>query len=115
MKFVQLTVAAITVLYGIWAVLAPETILSLTGLTADNTRGITEARVALGALYIGLGGYCLWNRSFSAFAALGSGYAAMAVTRLAFIFLDGSGDPGNWTVLALETACAVALLPRTKS
>lgn len=112
MKFLQLLVAALTVAYGIWAVLAPETVLSMIGLSASGNRGLTEARTALGALYIGLGGYCLWSRSLSAFGVLGAGFAAMAVVRLAFIFLEDSGTVSNWTSLAIETGCALALLPR---
>lgn len=112
MKLLQILVAALTVIYGIWAVFAPETILGLTGLASTGSQGITEARVALGALYIGLGGYCLWSRNLCAFGVLGAGYAAMAVVRLISIFVDGSGDAGNWTTLAIETGCAIALLSR---
>jgi hypothetical protein len=112
MKLLQLLVAALTVLYGIWAVFAPETILALTGLTTTGSRGVTEARVALGALYLGLGGYCLWSRNLCAFGVLGAGYAAMAAVRLISIFVDGSGDTGNWTLLTIETGCAIALLSR---
>ena len=110
MTLLKLLAAALTVAYGIWAVFMPEEVLSLVGMAAEGPRGITEARAALGALYIGLGTYCLWARTPAAFATLGAGYAAMAAVRLIAIFTDHSADTSNWASLGIEFLCAVVLL-----
>lgn len=110
MTLLKLLAAALTVAYGIWAVFMPEEVMSLVGMAAEGPRGITEARAALGALYIGLGIYCLWVRTPAAFATLGAGYAAMAAVRLIAIFTDNSADTSNWASLAIEVLCAIVLL-----
>lgn len=110
MTILKLLAAALTVAYGIWAVFMPEKILSLVGLAAEGPRGITEARAALGALYIGLGVNCLWVRTPAVFATLGAGYAAMAAVRVIAIFTDDSADTSNLASLAIEALCSIVLL-----
>lgn len=114
MLIVKMAIAGLTLLFGIWAALAPEQVMALVGMAATGPRGVSEARVALGAIYIGLGAYCLWMRAPSAFATLGAAYCVMASVRLISIFVDGSADTSNWASLAVETLCGVALLvPRS--
>jgi hypothetical protein len=72
MTIVKMIIAGLTLLFGIWAAFAPEQVMALVGMAATGPRGISEARVALGAIYIGLGMYCLWTRSPSAFSTLGA-------------------------------------------
>ena len=110
MTIVKMVIAGRTLLFGIWAAFAPEQVMALVGMAATGPRGISEARVALGAIYIGLGGYCLWTRLPSAFATLGAAYCVMASVRLIAIFVDGSADFSNWASLAVEGLCGVALL-----
>jgi hypothetical protein len=107
---IKLIAASLTLLFGIWAVAAPEKVMSLIGMAATGPRGITEARVALGAIYIGLGAYCLWTRTPAAFATLGAAYCVMATVRLISIFADGSADTSNWASLAVEALCGLVLL-----
>lgn len=115
MTIVKMFIAGLTMLFGIWAALLPEQVMALVGMAATGPRGITEARVALGAIYIGLGAYCLWTRAPSAFAALGAAYCVMASVRLISIFMDGSADISNWASLVVEALCGVALLMQRSS
>lgn len=110
MPTVKLLIAVATIAFGIWAVLAPRRALALVGLTADGARGITESRVALGAIYIGAGGACLWLQEPAAFATLGLAYLVMAMVRLIAIVVDRSGNASNWASLVLEVGLGVLLL-----
>jgi len=110
MLTVKLIIAVITIVWGVWAVLAPRRVLALVGLGAEGARGVTESRVALGALYIGAGGACLWLPEPAAFATLGLAYAAMAAVRLPAIIIDRSADASNWASLVLEVGLGGLLL-----
>ena len=103
-------IAIATLMFGVWATLAPRKLLLLVGLAAQDGRGITEARVAFGAIYIGTGLTCLWFREQAVFAALGFAYLVMAGVRLVAIVRDQSSDRSNWASLALETVMGLLLL-----
>lgn len=110
MLTVKLIIAVATIAFGVWATLAPRRVLRLVGLAAEGARGITETRVALGAIYLGAGGACLWLQEPAAFATLGLAYLVMAIVRLAAIVTDRSADPSNWASLILEAGLGVLLL-----
>ena len=55
MLIAKLVVAGITLLFGVWVILAPRKVLPFIGMSADGPRGITETRVALGAIYVEAG------------------------------------------------------------
>lgn len=110
MLTIKLLIAIATIGFGIWATLAPRKILQLVGLAAQDGRGLSEARVALGAIYIGAGSACLWLQASAAFATLGLAYLVMAVVRLLAIFKDHSSDRSNWASLVLEAMMGLLLL-----
>ena len=110
MLLTKLLIALATIGFGVWAALAPHKILQLVGLVAQDGRGVSEARVALGAIYIGAGGACLWLQVPAAFAVLGLAYLAMAVVRLLAIFKDRASDRSNWASLVLEAVMGALLL-----
>ena len=51
MLIAKLVVAGITLLFGVWVILTPRKVLPLIGMSAEGPRGITETRVAFGAIY----------------------------------------------------------------
>ena len=106
----KILIAVATIGFGIWATLAPARLLMLVGLAAHNGRGIAEARVAFGAIYIGAGSACVWLQEPAAFATLGLAYLAMAVVRLAAIIKDHASDRSNWASLVLEAVMGLLLL-----
>ncbi len=110
MLTVQLLSAALTLLFGVAAVCAPVKILSLVGLRTETGRGITEARVALGAIYLGAGAACLWLQQPAAFATLGFAYCVMAVVRAVSMLIDRSADASNGVSLALEIGLGLVLV-----
>ena len=110
MLSIKLFIAMATTGFGIWATLAPRKILALVGLVAQDGRGLSEARVALGAIYIGAGSACLLLQVPAAFATLGLAYLAMAVVRLLAIFKDHASDRSNWASLVLEAVMGSLLL-----
>ena len=110
MLTIKLLIAIATVGFGIWAALAPRKILMLVSLAAQDGRGLSEARVALGAIYIGAGSACLWLQVQAAFATLGLAYLVMAVVRLIAIFKDQASDRSNWASLVLEAVMGLVLL-----
>lgn len=110
MFITKLVVAGITILFGIWVILAPRKVLPLIGMSADGARGITETRVALGAIYVGSGLACLLFSDPAAFATLGLAYLVMALVRAVAIVVDRSADGSNWASLGLEVVFALLLL-----
>lgn len=110
MLTIKLIIAIATIAFGIWAVLSPAKLLMVVGLAAHNGRGLSEARVALGAIYIGAGSACIWYREPAAFATLGLAYLVMAGVRLPAIFKDKASDRSNWASLVLEAVMGALLL-----
>lgn len=110
MLVIKMLIAIATVGFGVWGTLAPRKILQLVGLSAQDGRGLSEARVALGAIYIGAGSACLWLQAPATFATLGLAYLVMAVVRLMAIFIDHSSDRSSWASLVLEAVMGLLLL-----
>jgi hypothetical protein len=110
MLITKLVVAGITLIFGVWVILAPRKVLPLIGMSVDGPRGITETRVALGAIYVGSGLACLLLHEPAAFTTLGLAYLVMALVRAVAIVLDRSADGSNWASLGLEAVLALLLL-----
>ena len=110
MLIAKLVVAGITLIFGVWVIVVPRKVLPLIGMTALGPRGITETRVALGAIYVGSGLACLLLQEPAAFVTLGLAYLVMALVRAVAIVLDRSADGSNWASLGLEAVLALVLL-----
>ena len=110
MLIAKLVVAGITLIFGVWVILAPRKVLPLIGMSADGPRGITETRVALGGIYVGSGLASLVLHEPAAFITIGLSYLVMALVRAIAIVLDRSVDGSNWASLGLEAVLAVLLL-----
>ena len=110
MLIAKLVVAGITLIFGVWVILAPRKALTLIGMSAEGPRGITETRVALGAIYVGSGLACLLLQEPAAFITLGLTYLVMALVRAVAIVLDRSADGSNWASLGIEAVLAALLV-----
>ncbi|PWB73212.1 MAG: DUF4345 domain-containing protein [Anaerolineales bacterium] len=99
----------LTVLVGLFSLLAPERIVSFTGLSPQGGRGITEIRSVLGGMFIALGilPFFLGN---TAFTVLGIVYLAIGLVRLPSIVIDKSGTQSNWISLVFELVFGVILI-----
>jgi hypothetical protein len=110
MLIAKLVVAGITLIFGVWVIFAPRKALTLIGMSAEGPRGITETRVALGAIYVGSGLACLVLHEPAAFITLGLAYLVMALVRAVAIVVDRSADGSNWASLGLEGLLGMVLM-----
>jgi len=95
---------------GFTTLLWPRPATVFSGLKPDGRRGVTEMRVAMGALFLGLGGGALLLNQPVVYTLVGIVYAAMAVVRLVSMFVDRSLETTNYVSLGTETLLAVLLL-----
>ena len=112
MRIIHLVIAAVTIGFGLLSVLAPQAALRFTGLAAPSPRGISEVRAVLGGVFVGLGIAALLYQTQAAFGTIGIVYLAIAVVRVASIFVDRASTGSNWWSLAFEVVCGVLLLIR---
>jgi hypothetical protein len=109
MKLVRVAIALATIAFGLISVFNPKGIRSFTGLAADTPRALSEIRAVLGGGFVGLGlAPLIWPEQ-AAYRTLGLAYLAIAVARLASIFVDRSYAGSNWISLATEVVFAAAL------
>lgn len=110
----QVFAALGTIATGLYALLRPNALSGFTGLTAPDSRGVTEFRSIFGGFFVALGVMPLLAKEPATYRMLGVAYLVVAVVRLASMFLDGSADVrSNWVSLAVEIVLGVILiLPR---
>lgn len=101
--------AGLTAAFGVVVLLRPRAVARAVGLDLPAPRGVTEARVSLGAIWVGLGGYVLLNPVPPASHVLCAGYAAMALVRLGAMAWDRSVDRSNLATLAVEVVLVLML------
>lgn len=73
--------AAISLLLGCIAVIAPQRIESFVSLNANNVEGLSEIRATYGGFFIGISIYALFSQSKDAFLVMGTGWLAAAFVR----------------------------------
>ena len=106
----QITAGIATVLTGAISLFWPLRVQGFTGLEARGSRGVTEIRAILGALFIGLGGAVLYFNEPMAYQILGITYLAIAVARGVSMFADRSVEQSNVISLVTEVVIGIILV-----
>ncbi len=107
--------AGLTLAWGFFGLVDPLVLVRIVGLDVVQPRGLSEARAALGALFMVMGAIMLWaawsKSAPRAYLRLpGILVLAEAAGRLASIVIDGVLSPGNFVFLLVEVivgCCAV--------
>ena len=110
MQIVRIVIAAVTALLGLWVIIRPASIASLTGITASGGRGRTEIRAAMGGFYLALGAAPIFFNSAEMFFLLGIAYLTVGIVRLVAMFVDKSVEASNLLNLATEAVFGVLLI-----
>ncbi len=109
LSVLQIISAILTVLVGLYSLLAPKSTVGFTGLSPQGGRGVTEIRAVLGGLFIVLG-LAPFFMGAAAYHLLGYSYLGIALVRLVSIFVDKSGVQSNWISLATEIVLGAILV-----
>ncbi len=107
---IKIAVGILTALTGLLGILNPAAVSNFTGLTAAGSRGIVEIRVALGALYVGLGLAPIFLRQKAGYQVLGYGYLAMAVVRIITLFTEKNFETSNIVSILIEVIFGLVLV-----
>jgi hypothetical protein len=107
LKYVAVVV---TLLTGLYSLVAPRKIKGFTGLEASSPRATSEIRSVMGGTFIGLGLAALLFPVREVFLTLAIAYAAIGLIRLVTIFLDKATEKSNWISLATEILLVVVLV-----
>lgn len=108
MKSVRTTLAyfaaALTIAFGLLALLNPLVAVRLVGLEVIEPRGLSEVRATYGAFILMMGGAMVWAvptrpRSAPWLRFAGLAWGAAAAGRLASVVLDGVWTPLNLAIL----------------
>jgi hypothetical protein len=110
MDYVHIALTWVTILLGVYSMLKPHSLLRITGLKSPTGRGVTEVRVVMGVLLIGVGAAVLASGGQPGFWILGVTYLSVAVSRVLFIFVDKSGNRSNWLSVAFELIMGTLLV-----
>lgn len=110
MDFIQILkwiAVAVTLTYGLCAMIKPNAIKDFSGLETSSPQGTTEIRSSVGGTFVGLGLAAIILNSPVAFTMLGICFAAIAVIRTLSIVLDKSVARSNAINLVAETVLAI--------
>lgn len=99
----------VTLLTGIYSLVAPHKIKGFTGLEASSPRAITEIRAVMGGTFIGLGIAALIFPIKEVFMTLAIAYIAIGVIRSVSMWTDHSVMKSNLISLATEVVLVVIL------
>jgi hypothetical protein len=99
--------AVLTIATGLVSLVKPLAVRSFTGLEVRGGRGLTEIRVVLGGLFIGLGGAVLYLNTLSAFQTLGITFLVMGAVRAISMFIDRSIVGSNVISVVFEVVFGV--------
>jgi len=109
-NILKIAAAVVTIGTGLLSLLKPRAVYGFTGLTAEGSRGITEIRSILGALFVALGGAVLYFQLSETYAMLGIMYLFIALVRLVSMFVDKSVEQSNIVSLITEIILGVILV-----
>ena len=110
LQALQIIAAVGTILTGLVALIRPQSIAGFTGLRADDGRGTTEIRSAIGGFFVALGAAPLILNATAAYQMLGIAYLVVGATRAVSMFVDRSVDQSNIVSLAVEIIFGVILV-----
>ena len=109
-KILQILAAAATVATGLYSLLAPMKVRSITGLELPGGRGVTEVRAILGGFFIALGAAPIIFGSPDMFLMLGIAYLVVAAVRFVSMFIDKSLVQSNYISVATEVLLGIILV-----
>lgn len=78
----KIITALASVVFGVVALLRPQTVAQSAFITADTPRGRGEIRASWGGLFIGLGVVVIILNTQAAYMVFGGAYAAAAIVRV---------------------------------
>ena len=110
LQIIKWSAVAVTLVYGLYAMIKPGALKKFAGLETTGTRGVTEIRAVMGGTFVGLAVASILLNSPAAFTMLGTVYAAIAVIRTLSMVLDKSVTRSNAISLGVETALAILLV-----
>jgi len=113
MDFIQIikwVAVALTLCFGLYAMIKPNALKRAAGLEATGPGGITEIRSLIGGTFVGLAVAAVILNSNTAFTMLGICYAAIAAIRIISMVLDKSVSRIGTLNLAIETILAILLV-----
>lgn len=87
-EFAHYLAAAVTLLFGLWALLRPRRVAAAVSFELRGARGRAEFRIGFGGFMIGIAAYVLWLGQPIAFKALGAMWLGGAVSRVLVWFAD---------------------------
>jgi Domain of unknown function (DUF4345) len=110
LKILQIIAVVGTIATGLVSLLWPRSVFGFTGLTAPGPRGITEIRVILGGLFIGLGIAVFVLGTREVYQMLGVMYLAIGAVRAVSMVVDKSIEQSNIISLIVEIIFGVILV-----
>lgn len=110
LHFIKWSAVAVTLIYGLYAMIKPGTVKKFAGFETTGAQGITEIRAVMGGTFVGLAVATTVINTPSAFTMLGIVFAANAVIRTLSMVLDKSVTRSNAISLGVETALAILLV-----
>lgn len=110
MHYLPIIGAVVTLILGVFGLLAPRKAAALVGVTPLNRVGISEIRATYGGLFIGLGVTTLLLANKSVYSVAAACWLGAALARIISIFADNSHDKKNWGGVFLETSIGTLLL-----
>jgi hypothetical protein len=109
-NLIQILIAILTILLGVFVIVRPTAIFTFTGLSANGIRGITEIRAIFGGLFVALGAAPIMLNAPAAYKMLGIVYIGIAVTRIGSMVNEPCFEKSNLISLLSETIFGVLLL-----
>jgi hypothetical protein len=109
-NLIQILIAILTVLLGVFVIVRPTAIYNFTGLNANGVRGITEIRAIFGGLFVALGAAPIMLNTPVAYKMLGIVYIGIAVTRIGSMVSDPCFERSNLISLLSESVFGVLLI-----
>ncbi|MEN6571158.1 MAG: DUF4345 family protein [Anaerolineaceae bacterium] len=110
LHIIKWSAVAVTLVYGLYAMIKPGGLKKIAGLETTGARGVTEIRAVMGGTFVGLAVATTVLNTPAAFTMLGIVYAANAVIRTLSMVLDKSVTRSNAISLGVETALAILLV-----
>ncbi len=106
----QFIAVIVTIVIGLFALVAPTRIEGFTGLKTVGGRGVAEIRAIFGGVFIGMGVATFLLDKSIAYPMFGVIYLAIGLVRVVTIFLDKSRQSSNLISVASELTFGVLFL-----
>lgn len=102
--------AAVTVLFGLMLLFAPETSLKILRLRTapDHPEAVSESRATMAGFYLGVGICAILFAQPLLYLALGAGWAFTAFGRIISMLSDRGATPYNFVSVVIEALLAAA-------